>query len=135
MFWSLAAVIWSPGELRSSPGYSLIWRMPRAFVPGSMIHAAQAKPMSAMPSSVFSPGGVVVFDLDAAGAEFGHLGADVADLPRRLGLLVGGPGGALGHVQVGAAAAAEHDGVLVLPYDLQPELAGVELPRCGEAGG
>jgi hypothetical protein len=36
--------------------YSLIWRMPRAFVPGSMIQAAQAKPMSAMPSSVFSPG-------------------------------------------------------------------------------
>jgi len=24
---------------------------------------------------------VAVFDLDAAGAEFGHLGADVADLP------------------------------------------------------
>jgi hypothetical protein len=37
-------------------GYSLIWRMPRAFFPGSMTQAAQAKPMSAMPSSVFSPG-------------------------------------------------------------------------------
>src|ERR1700745_2397577 len=51
------------------------------------------------------PRGVVVFDLDAAGAEFGQLGTDVADLPRCLGLLVGGPGGALGHVQVGAATA------------------------------
>jgi hypothetical protein len=36
--------------------YCLSWRMPRAFFPGSMIQAAQAKPMSAMPSSVFSPG-------------------------------------------------------------------------------
>jgi hypothetical protein len=37
-------------------GYSLSWRMLRAFLPGSMIQAAQAKPMSAMPSSVLSPG-------------------------------------------------------------------------------
>ena len=37
-------------------GYSLSWRMPRAFFPGSMIQAAQAKPISAMPSSVLSPG-------------------------------------------------------------------------------
>jgi hypothetical protein len=37
------------------------------------------------------PWSVAVFDLDAAGAEFGYLGADVADLPRCLGLLVGGP--------------------------------------------
>jgi hypothetical protein len=50
---------------------------------------------------VFGPG-AGVFDVDAAGAEFGLLGAVVADLPRYLGLLVGGPGGALGHVQVGA---------------------------------
>jgi len=55
-FWSPVAIIWSPGKLRLSVGYSLIWRMPRAFVAGSMIQAAQAKPMSAMPSSVFSPG-------------------------------------------------------------------------------
>src|SRR6185369_2144626 len=34
--------------------------------------------------------GVVVFDLDAASAEFRYLGADVADLPRCLGLLPGG---------------------------------------------
>jgi hypothetical protein len=40
----------------------------------------------------FQSWGVVVFDLDAAGAEFGYLGADVADLPRCLGLLLGGPG-------------------------------------------
>src|SRR5262249_41247390 len=76
-----------------------------------------------------------VFDLDAAGAEFGHLGADVADLPRRLGLLVSGPDRALGQVQVGAAAAPEHDGVLVFPYDLQSELAVVELPGRGEVRG
>jgi hypothetical protein len=44
-------------------GYSLSGRMPRAFLPGSMIQAAQAEPMSAMPSSVLSPG------IDAAGAE------------------------------------------------------------------
>src|SRR6266568_5556464 len=56
--------------------------MPSALARGSMIQAAQAKPMSAIPSSVFSPGCVVVFDLDAAAAGFGHLGADVADLPR-----------------------------------------------------
>src|SRR6266851_1112364 len=56
-FWSPAARIWSRGEPRSSLGYfSLIWRMPRAFMPGSMIQAARAKPMSAIPSSVFSPG-------------------------------------------------------------------------------
>jgi hypothetical protein len=55
-FWSPAAMIWSPGKPRSSVGYSLIWRMPRALVAGSMIQAAQAKPMSAMPSSVLSPG-------------------------------------------------------------------------------
>jgi hypothetical protein len=71
--------------------------------------------------------GVAVFDLDAAGAEFGYLGADVADLPRCLGLLAGGPNGALGHVQAGAVAVAESDGVLVLPVDLQAELAVVEL--------
>jgi hypothetical protein len=53
---SPAIIIWNSGKLRSSPGYSLIWRMPRALVAGSMIQAAQAKPMSAMPSSVFSPG-------------------------------------------------------------------------------
>jgi hypothetical protein len=45
-----------PGRLRSSLRYSLVWRMPRTFVAGSMIQAAQAKPMSAMPSLVFSPG-------------------------------------------------------------------------------
>ncbi len=53
--YAVAAAEQSPGKLRSSLGYSLIWRMPRAFVPGSMIQAARAKPMSAMPSSVFSP--------------------------------------------------------------------------------
>jgi hypothetical protein len=42
--------------LRMQIGYSLIWRMPRVFIAGSMIQAAQAKPMSAMPSSVLSPG-------------------------------------------------------------------------------
>src|SRR6266404_5471855 len=66
---------------------------------------------------------------------FGHLGADVADLPRCLDLLVGGPNGALGHVQAGAVAVPESDGVLVLPVDLQAELAVVELPGCGEVGG
>ena len=55
-FWSAAAMIWSPSKLRSSLGYFLIWRMPRALVAGSMIQAAQAKPMSAMPSSVLSHG-------------------------------------------------------------------------------
>ncbi len=49
-------MIWSLSKLRSSLGYFLIWRMPRALVAGSMIQAAQAKPMSAMPSSVLSPG-------------------------------------------------------------------------------
>src|SRR5216683_3538537 len=107
----------------------------RTFVAGSMIQAAQAKPMSAMPSSVFGPGVSQSSTLIAAGAEFGHLGTDVADLPRCLGLLVGGPNGALGHVQAGACAAPEHDGVLVLPDDLQPELAVVELPCCGKVGG
>ncbi|HEX6857340.1 MAG TPA: hypothetical protein VF204_18750, partial [Streptosporangiaceae bacterium] len=34
---------------RLHDGYFLIWRMPRVFVAGSVIHAAQAKPMSAMP--------------------------------------------------------------------------------------
>jgi hypothetical protein len=56
MFWNPAASVQGPGKLGSSLGYSLSWRMPRAFVPGSVIQAAQAKPMSAMPSSVFSPG-------------------------------------------------------------------------------
>jgi hypothetical protein len=36
------------------------------------------------------------------------------------------------HVKVGAAAAAEHDGVLVLLFDQQPEFAVVELSGCGE---
>ena len=35
---------------------SLSWRMPRAFLPGSMIQAAHANPMSAIPSSVLRPG-------------------------------------------------------------------------------
>jgi len=73
--------------------------------------------------------------LIAAGAEFGYLSADVADLPRCLGLLVGGPNGALGHVQAGAVAVPESDGVLVLPVDLLAELAEVELPGRGEVGG
>src|SRR6266851_8139148 len=107
----------------------------RTFVAGSMIQAAQAKPMSAMPSSVFGPGVSQSSTLIAAGAEFGYLSADVADLPRCLGLLVGGPNGALGHVQAGAVAVPESDGVLVLPVDLQAELAVVELPGRGEVGG
>ena len=53
------------------------------------------------------PRQVVVLNLDAAGPELGHLGPDVVDLPGRLGLLVGGPNRALGHVQVGAATALE----------------------------
>src|SRR5215216_7707447 len=57
------------------------------------------------------PGQVVVLDLDPAGAEPRHLGPEVADLPRRLGLLVGRPNRALGHVQVGAVTALEDDGV------------------------
>jgi hypothetical protein len=104
-------------------------------VAGSMIQAAQAKPMSAMPSSVFDPGVSQSSTLIAAGAEFGYLSADVADLPRCLGLLVGGPDGALGHVQAGAVAVPESDGILVLPVDLQTELAEVELPGHGEVGG
>jgi hypothetical protein len=104
-------------------------------VAGSMIQAAQAKPMSAMPSSVFGPGVSQSSTLIAAGAEFGYLSTDVADLPRCLGLLIGGPDGALGHVQAGAVAVPESDGVLVLPVDLQTELAEVELPGRGEVGG
>src|SRR6185369_11810714 len=45
------------------------------------------------------------------------------------------PGAALGHVQVGAAAAPEHDGVLVFLFDQQPEFAVVELSGCGEVPG
>jgi len=104
----------------------------RTFVAGSMIQAAQAKPMSAMPSSVFGPG--VSQSSTLIAAEFGYLSADVADLPRCLGLLVGGPDGALGHVQAGAVTVPESDGVLVLPVDLQTELAEVELPGHGEVG-
>src|SRR5260370_323767 len=62
----------------------------RTFVAGSMIQAAQAKPMSAMPSSVFGPGVSQSSTLIAAGAEVGYLSADVADLPPCLGLVVGG---------------------------------------------
>ena len=102
---------------------------------GSMIQAAQAKPMSAMPSSVFGPGVSQSSTLIAAGAEFGYLSTNVADLPRCLGLLVGGPNGALGHVQAGAVAVPESDGVLVLPVDLLAELAEVELPGRDEVGG
>jgi hypothetical protein len=35
---------------RRRPAQSFICMMARAFLPGSMIHAIQAKPMSAMPS-------------------------------------------------------------------------------------
>ncbi len=99
-----------------------------------MIQAAEAKPMSAMPSSVFR-GVAVFFRCRAAAREFGYLSADVADLPRCLGLPVGGPNGALGHAQAAAVAVPESDGVLVLPVDLQAELAVVELPGRGEVGG
>ena len=81
------------------------------------------------------PLGVVVFGVDAAGAELGHFAADAADLPRCLGLVARSSDGAFGHVEVGAAAAPEHDGVLVFPYDRQPGLAVVELSGCGAVGG
>ena len=78
---------------------------------------------------------VEVFDLDAAGAEFGHLGTDVADLPCRLGLLAGGPDGAVGHVQARAAAAPS---TMAFPSSFMicsPGLPWLELPGCGEVGG
>src|SRR5215212_7264263 len=81
------------------------------------------------------PGHVVVLDLDAAGAQLSHFGPDVGDLPGRLGLGVGGPHGALGHVQVGAATALESDGVLILGQNLQRELVVVELPGRGKVLG
>jgi len=42
---------------------------------------------------------------------------------------------ALGSAVVGAAAAPEHDGVLVFLLDQQPEFAVVELSGCGEVPG
>ena len=74
--------------------YFLIWRMPRAF--GSRVDDPGGPGKADIGDPVFGlqSRGVVVLDLDAAGAEFGHLGADVADLPRCLGLLVSGPNGA-----------------------------------------
>src|SRR5258708_14577036 len=99
----------------------------RTFVAGSMIQAAQAKPMSAMPSSVFGPGVSQSSTLIAAGAEFGYLSADVADLPRCLGLLVGGPNGALGHVQAGAVSVPTSDGGLVPPFDLHTQRSAGDL--------
>src|SRR4029450_9339021 len=59
-------------------------------------------------------GQVVVLNLDPARTELGDLGAQVRYLPGHLGLLVGGADGALGHVQVGAAAALEHDSGVAL---------------------
>jgi hypothetical protein len=50
------------GQTRPTPGrsgnppYSLSCMMARVFLPGSMIQAIQAKPRSAMPSSVLRPG-------------------------------------------------------------------------------
>lgn len=81
--------------------------------------------------------GVEAFDRDVVGPEFGHLGADAADLPRRLGLPVRGPGGALGHVQVDAVAAPDTMtfSFSLMTFGLQPELAAVRIPWRGEAGG
>jgi hypothetical protein len=64
-------------------------------------------------TSVVGPG-VEVFDLDAVGAELGHLGTDVADLPCRLGLLAGGPTVLLVTSRSVPLPHPEHDGIFVL---------------------
>src|SRR5262245_30680661 len=79
-------------------------------------------------------GHVVVLDLDSAGAQFRDLGTDVRHPPSGLRLLVRGADRALGHGQLGVTA-LEHEGVLVLGHDFEPDLVVVELTRRGHVRG
>jgi hypothetical protein len=72
--------------------------------------------------------GVVFEDLDTAGAELSEFGGEVVDSPCRLCLLVGCAGRAGRQLEPAGAAALEHDHVVVLGHDLQPQLLGMELP-------
>jgi hypothetical protein len=50
---AMVRLVCAPG---TGQRYPLICTIPRAFLPGSMIHAPKANPKSAIPSSVFRPG-------------------------------------------------------------------------------
>ena len=91
--------------------------------------------MSAMPSSVFSPG-VSLSSILMPRAQSSATSARMSLTCHAAWVCWSAvPTGAFGHVQVGAVAAPQYDGVLVLPVDLQPELAVAELPGCSEVGG
>src|SRR5512132_857115 len=77
---------------------------------------------------------VAVLLWDPTCPQLDALGPHVADMPGGLCLGVGGPGGALGHAQLGPAAAAKGDGGLALAPDLQAEPVMVEVLSGGEIG-
>jgi hypothetical protein len=77
---------------------------------------------------------VVFLDVDAARAQFGHLGGQVVHPPGGLGLRLARPGGAPRDDEPAIAPARERQEVLALDQDLEPDPVAVELPRDAEIG-
>ena len=94
-----------------------------------MNHAMNAKPRSAMPSSVFRPG--LSYSSIWTPRERRSATSAARSLTRHAAWVweVCGADGALGDVKLRIAAALEADGFRALREDLQPDFVGVEVPR------
>ena len=139
LWWSRAPAV--RGRARSTAGGRpgrrgvtrrsyLSWRRPIELPCGSVNQDASANPDVGDP--VHGPQLGELLDLDAACPQLGDLVGQVVHAPACLGLLIGGPGDALGDHQPAVTATPEGEELLIGQQHLQANCVAVE--PAGHAG-